>query len=268
MLEIKFRGSGGHGAVVAAKILAEVATKAGRHAQAFAAYGARRRGGKVESYARISDGPIPLRCKMYQPDLVVVMGESLLADPETLAGLKAGGRVLVNTAAPLSEVDRSAPYSIHVVDATGIAGRAGVFLPGGFPVINTTMLGALVGLLGLPLEALFEAIRAKVPKAEKNMACAQQGYEQVAGRASGDNPQDGGASAGKAARSSMVRTPVFDHAAMKRCHSCLNCYIFCPSLAISIEEDPFGLRLDPALCARCGICLTECPRGALNWGEA
>lgn len=263
MEEIRFRGAGGHGAVVAAKILAEVATKAGRHAQAFAAYGARRRGGKVESYARISDRPIPLRCKMYRPDLVVVMGESLLEDPATLNGLKTHGRVLVNTAKPAGELDCGSEFAVHTVDATGIARQIGVFLPGGFEVINTAMLGALAGLLGLPMEHLLAAIEAKVPKAHENMDCARQGYDAVMGLA---DAQGSEAVAGRP-KASGGRRPVYAPERMKRCHLCLNCYIFCPSLAISVDNDPFELQLDPNICTRCGICLAECPRNAIVWGD-
>ena len=55
MIEIEFIGTGGQGSVVAGKLLANAAAKAGFKTQAFAAYGAQRRGGDVESYVRLSE---------------------------------------------------------------------------------------------------------------------------------------------------------------------------------------------------------------------
>ncbi len=48
MIEIMFKGEGGHGSVVAAKLLAQAAAESRFQAQSFASYGALRRGGKVE----------------------------------------------------------------------------------------------------------------------------------------------------------------------------------------------------------------------------
>ena len=58
MIEIEFIGTGGHGSVVAAKLLSDAAVKAGYNSQSFSSYGALRRGGKVESYVRLAEGAI------------------------------------------------------------------------------------------------------------------------------------------------------------------------------------------------------------------
>ena len=45
------------------------------------------------------------------------------------------------------------------------------------------------------------------------------------------------------------------------CNVCGNCWIFCPDLAISLEEKPV---LDYDHCKGCGICALECPRAVIS----
>ncbi|MCG6893976.1 MAG: FAD-dependent oxidoreductase [Desulfobacteraceae bacterium] len=50
-----------------------------------------------------------------------------------------------------------------------------------------------------------------------------------------------------------------------RCTECDNCRIFCPDLSIhKATEGGFGYTVDYAYCKGCGICSTECPRGAIS----
>jgi NADPH-dependent glutamate synthase beta subunit-like oxidoreductase len=49
------------------------------------------------------------------------------------------------------------------------------------------------------------------------------------------------------------------------CTLCENCYIFCPDIAISQDEKNSSLVIDSGLCKGCGICINECPRGAVSW---
>ena len=98
MYEIRFHGRGGQGAVMAAQALADAAVRVGFQAQAFPYFGAERRGAPVAAFARIDRKKIRLKSQIYQPDLVVIMDESLM-DLQPLAdGLKPGGKVVVNTA--------------------------------------------------------------------------------------------------------------------------------------------------------------------------
>jgi 2-oxoacid:acceptor oxidoreductase delta subunit (pyruvate/2-ketoisovalerate family) len=46
------------------------------------------------------------------------------------------------------------------------------------------------------------------------------------------------------------------------CNSCRNCYVFCPDLAVLMKgKEP---EIDYDHCKGCGICIQECPRGALT----
>lgn len=267
LIEIRFHGLGGHGAVVASKFLADAASRSGNQAQAFASYGALRRGGRVESYVRISDSPIRPHCKMYDPDWVILMDEGLTEDNAVLSGLKDQGKVLINSSRPAASFHALSRFYVYTVDAYGIAEEKGLVLPGGMPVINTTLLGALVKLLEpVRMEDLKEVLLRSTPKAEKNLACAEMGHQQVVSPPSGSEPAEGTVSIPYSEPTSPGRYPEYNPEKMSHCSRCQICYIFCPSLAIGFRKNPFALHLNKKICTQCGICIEECPRNALLWG--
>jgi NADPH-dependent glutamate synthase beta subunit-like oxidoreductase len=47
------------------------------------------------------------------------------------------------------------------------------------------------------------------------------------------------------------------------CNGCMNCYYFCPDVAIRHRAATSGFEVDEAHCKGCGICVEECPRGAM-----
>ena len=50
------------------------------------------------------------------------------------------------------------------------------------------------------------------------------------------------------------------------CNGCLNCYYLCPDIAIH-GNSAADLHIDSAHCKGCGICVEECPRGAITLQE-
>lgn len=48
------------------------------------------------------------------------------------------------------------------------------------------------------------------------------------------------------------------------CTECGNCYIFCPDCSIIKNPDDHGYVVDLDYCKGCGICVQECPRGAME----
>jgi pyruvate ferredoxin oxidoreductase gamma subunit len=87
MIEIRFHGRGGQGAVTSAELLALAAIGEGKYAQAFPSFGPERRGAPVVAFCRISDEPIRIRANIYEPDIVVVLDSSLLKIVNVAAGL-------------------------------------------------------------------------------------------------------------------------------------------------------------------------------------
>ena len=178
MIEIIFHGTGGQGVVVAAKLLADAAAKSGWQSQSFAAYGGERRGGKVESFLRISEEAMLVHSKVYEPDYVIIINENLAQDPAIVSGAKDGAGILINS--PKSPRSFSLPgnLKIHTINANLIAAENGVLLPSGLPVVNTTIMGAVAALVpAIGLEELADAIReGGIPSPEKNIKASQEAY--------------------------------------------------------------------------------------------
>lgn len=51
------------------------------------------------------------------------------------------------------------------------------------------------------------------------------------------------------------------------CNECEVCYVFCPDLSILKSGGTFSHQVDYDYCKGCGICFTECPRGAISLKE-
>ena len=80
MLRVSFHGRGGQGAKVASRVLGTAAFIEGYYAQDFPLYGAERRGAPIASFTRISREPVLERGIIAEPDIVIVMDETLLDD--------------------------------------------------------------------------------------------------------------------------------------------------------------------------------------------
>ena len=176
MIEIRFHGRGGQGAVTSAELLALAAIGEGKYAQAFPSFGPERRGAPVVAFCRISDEPIRIRANVYEPDIVVVLDASLLKIVNVAAGLKPDG-VLVTTSKDAPEKvkgDLKIKQRLAVVDAAKIAMEVL-----GLPITNTTLLGSLVRAWEVvkkesfahPLKERFGRI------AEKNIAAFEKAYQ-------------------------------------------------------------------------------------------
>jgi pyruvate ferredoxin oxidoreductase gamma subunit len=144
LTEIRWHARAGQGAKTAAQALALALLESGRAVQAFPEYGPERRGAPLRAYTRLSDRPIRRHDGVTDPDLVVVLEPSLLAEVDVAEGLRADGIVLVNgDAAP-----QLAGLDVRAVPATRIA-------PG---FENVVMLGAAAAALGEPpLETVQDA---------------------------------------------------------------------------------------------------------------
>ena len=180
MLEIRTHGRGGQGAVVASEILAAAFFKEGKHVQSFPTFGVERRGAPVAALTRVDEKAILLRCEVYEPDHVMVLGETLVESIDVTAGLRDGGWIIINTELPPSEFKFPKEFRVATVDASGIAinHKLGTKTS---PIVNTSILGAFCKVTGLvDLKSVAESIKDYIPmKAENNIAAAQDAFESV-----------------------------------------------------------------------------------------
>jgi pyruvate ferredoxin oxidoreductase gamma subunit len=141
LVEIRWHGRGGQGAVTAAKLVAEAALEQGKCFQAAPEYGAERQGAPIVAYTRIADEPITIHCAISEPDIVMVLDDTLLAAVNVADGLKPGGTIIVNTTKSPESIKAKlglGDAKVVTVDATGIAVDTIKR-----PIPNTPMLGAL-----------------------------------------------------------------------------------------------------------------------------
>jgi len=182
LVEIVFHGRGGQGAVTAANLLVAAALNDGnKGVQAFPFFGAERRGAPVRAFARISEDEIHLRSEIYEPDIVIVLDESIMEIVDVLKGLKENGKILINTRTNPKDFDFSKKFNVATVDATGIALKHEI-LVGGIPVVNTPILGAIPRLLDrVTLKSIQKTIKNKWKGklSEKNVNATQDAFDQV-----------------------------------------------------------------------------------------
>jgi pyruvate ferredoxin oxidoreductase gamma subunit len=170
MIEIRFHGRGGQGAVTAAEILAKAAFKDGNYSQAFPFFGVERRGAPVMAFTRIDDKPIQVRYQVYKPNYVLVLDDGLIDVVDVFSGLQDDGNVIINTNNKIESKE-----SVYDIDATGIAldilGRN---------IVNTIILGYFAKKTNIvTIESLLEVIKEVFPGkiGESNAKATMKAYE-------------------------------------------------------------------------------------------
>lgn len=147
MIEIRWHGRAGQGAKTASQLLAAAAMDTGQHVQAFPEYGPERSGAPMRAYTRIDTKKIRRRYGITEPDVVVVLDESLLLEANAAEGLRDRGLLLVNTEGKVE--------GAICIPATRLAEEDAGY-------VNAVMLGATAAALDEPpLEALLKAAGAK-----------------------------------------------------------------------------------------------------------
>jgi pyruvate ferredoxin oxidoreductase gamma subunit len=184
--QIRWHGRGGQGAKVASFLLAECALEEGKWSQGFPDYGPERSGAPVRGFNRISDERIDLHCPITEPDIVIVLDETLIGRVDVCGGLKENGICVVNTPcdpALMRSRLKLKGKKVFTVDASNVA-RAEI----GRPIPNTAMLGAVCKVSGvLKLETVVKEIQKIFQKkfgsevAEKNVRAVRRAYSEVKG---------------------------------------------------------------------------------------
>jgi 2-oxoacid:acceptor oxidoreductase gamma subunit (pyruvate/2-ketoisovalerate family) len=181
--EVRWHARAGQGAKSASQFLAEAALDAGKYSTSFPEYGAERSGAPMKAFNRISDIPVRVRSNVEKPDIVLVIDDTLLGNPELTAGLDEDKPLVVNTLMEPSKVRELTGFKgkIAVVPATDIALEE---IKRGIP--NTVMIGALVKLTEIvPLDSVKEKVTAAFSHkfsdevVEANMRALERGYQEV-----------------------------------------------------------------------------------------
>jgi Pyruvate/2-oxoacid:ferredoxin oxidoreductase gamma subunit len=151
LVEIRWHARAGQGAKTAAHVLASGFLRSGSYAQAFPEYGPERRGAPLRAFTRASERPIRRHDSVTEPDLVVVLEPSLLAEVDVEDGLADDGTLLVADDAFAKRRD-----------------------------VNLVMLGAAAHALGAPpladlVEAALETLGKKAD-ADSVRASLEEGY--------------------------------------------------------------------------------------------
>jgi 2-oxoacid:acceptor oxidoreductase gamma subunit (pyruvate/2-ketoisovalerate family) len=178
MIEIRWHGRGGQGAVTSVELLAVAAIEEGKYAQGFPSFGPERRGAPVAAFNRIDTKRIKSRAGIYQPDVVAVLDESLIELVNVVEGLKPKGILIVNTQKTAKQLAKATGFTgrIGVVDAKGIALKEM-----GVTIANTTMIGALIKSTGVvALDSMKSPIGHRFGRiADRNMNAMTRAYNEI-----------------------------------------------------------------------------------------
>jgi pyruvate ferredoxin oxidoreductase gamma subunit len=278
IIEIRWHGRGGQGAVTSAELTALAAIHEDKYAQAFPSFGPERRGAPVLAFNRIRfDRAIRERSGITKPDIVVVIDPGLVSLINVTDGLKPGGTLIVNSTRSVEDLqqDFNGNWKLAVVDAASIARKLL-----GVNIVNTTMLGALIKASGvIEFDSLLE------PLEERFGARAKSNFEACKTAAENTVLSEITTSGSKRAKTFKVeKLPswkempvgcvVTDAGNAKsfctgdwksqhpewndnKCIKCGICSIYCPEGCIKQQKDGF-FRADLYYCKGCGICSHEC----------
>ncbi len=179
LIEIRWHGRGGQGAVTSAELMAQAAISEGKYAQAFPSFGPERRGAPVQAFNRIdSHESVRIRADITEPDVVVVLDPGLLSIVNVTSGLKENGMVVINTRKTAGQIraEFGIKNKVATVNATRIA-REQL----GVPIVNTTMLGALIKITGaIKKESIYAPLEKRFGRlGERNIKAMETAYEEV-----------------------------------------------------------------------------------------
>ncbi len=181
LVEFRWHGRGGQGAWTASELLARTAHAEGKYIQSFPEFGPERMGAPVTAFTRISEEPIRLHCAVYDPDVVIVLDNTLLKTVPVTAGLNKDDDIIIlnstETPSVLKENLRVVKGKVWTVAASEIALKIL-----GAPITNTAMLGAVARATGIiSLDTVEKTVneRFRPDVAEKNFKVIKEAYEEA-----------------------------------------------------------------------------------------
>jgi len=188
IFEVIFFARGGQGAKTTAEILAQAGTHEDKFVQAFPSFGPERSGAPTKTYLRISENEIRTHEPVIDPDLVVVLDDTLLDSQEVTFNLDKDEFLIINTQMAEHEVrekliQKGGKFEgkIHPIDASGIS--LSII---GQPRPNTVILGKFVQVSGvIKMESMIEEFRRIFEKklgkenCDKNIQAIEKAYDAI-----------------------------------------------------------------------------------------
>lgn len=181
IFEIVFHARGGQGAKTAAELLAQAALREEKFIQAFSDFGPERTGAPMKTFVRVSNERILTHEPVVDPDVVVILDETLLGTIDATKNLDENESMIVNTTSDRETVKQKTGYvgNIYPIDATGMSLEIV-----GEPRPNTAILGKLVKVTEIvKLENVVDVFREKytgkigAEKTEKNVQAIEKAYD-------------------------------------------------------------------------------------------
>jgi pyruvate ferredoxin oxidoreductase gamma subunit len=179
MKEIRIHGRGGQGSLVLAQFMAIAALEDGKFGQAFPYLGGggERKGKAIEAFCRLNSEAIRIRCKVDEPDYVIVQDATIIDEADVTKGLKDSGLLLINTDRAPDELGLEGQFRLITFSADGLAREIL-----GRPIMNTALLGAFSAVTGeFSLESVLKAVRQKFQGelAEKNARVVEESFARL-----------------------------------------------------------------------------------------
>ncbi|HHT9130538.1 MAG TPA: 2-oxoacid:acceptor oxidoreductase family protein [Candidatus Brocadiaceae bacterium] len=289
MLRLRFHGRGGQGAKVASRILGTAAFFEGYYAQDFPLYGAERRGAPIAAFTRISKESILERGVIAEPDILIVMDETLLDDSQAhpLFGLQEDGIAFINTTH--SPVEAKARYKVTAQVVTLDITKIGLEMLG-MPVLSALAGGVASRIAGLKEGSLKRAVEKEVSELTtekdillKNIEASLYCFNAIqlieikttevvhkespvfdvpfeAAVISSPTINTTGNTPLRKTGNWRVFKPVWNY---DICTKCMTCVARCPDGCIAVNEEGFPYS-DYDNCKGCMICAEECPVKAIE----
>ncbi len=176
MIQIRWHGRGGQGAITAAKVVAKAAFASGYGGVVMApTFGTERRGAPVSTSLKIARDTIYDLSPISEPDIVVVLDHLILNEVDVTQGLRPGGLLVINSPHPPGR-HRQKDFRVAVANVARLGEEAGLRKG----IVNSGIIGALgraSGLLTIDCLADFIAEEFADRRPEQNVRAARLAFE-------------------------------------------------------------------------------------------
>jgi pyruvate ferredoxin oxidoreductase gamma subunit len=182
--EVIFFARGGQGAKTASELIAHAAVLEGKYVKAFPFFGPERSGAPTKMFVKISEKPIRTQEPVVDPDVVIVLDETVIESQDVTKNLSHDEALIVNSKKEPEEIRKKVPKfegKIYPIDGTGIALKIT-----GNPNPNMVVVGQFIKIteiikLESAAEIFQEVFLPKIGKelTEKNIEAMKIGYDSL-----------------------------------------------------------------------------------------